>query len=79
VRQGEEGDVVSGQDGGRRVLEPSVSQRGQVRVDRPEELTRVATRRHGADLDVRVGEQEPEDLSSGVPARPRDCCPDHNA
>ena len=79
VRQREEDDVVAGQrvDGGR--LEHAVGERDQVRVDAPEPFTGTAGRRDGADLELRVGEQQPEDLSSGVAARPRHCCPDHDA
>ena len=79
MRQGEEDDVVAGQrvDGGR--LEHAVRERDQVRVDAAEPFTRTAGRRDGSDLELRVGEQQPEDLASGVAARPRHCCPDHNA
>ena len=79
VRQGEEDDVVARQrlEGG--VLEHAAGQGDEVRVDAPESFTRTARRSDGPDLDLRVGEQQPEDLSSGVAARPRHCCPDHNA
>jgi hypothetical protein len=79
VRQREEDDVMAGQrlEGGH--LEHAVRERDQVRVDAPESFTRTAGRRDGADLELRVGEQQPEDLSSGVATRPRYCCPDHNA
>ena len=79
VRQGEEDHVVPGQGLGRGVLEPSSRQWRQLGMDRPEELTGAATRGHRPDLEMRVGEQEPEDLSAGIPARPRYCCPGHDA
>ena len=79
VGQGEEDHVVPGQGLGRGVVEASSRKWRQLGMDRPEELTGAATRRHGADLDVRVGEQQPEDLPTGIPARPRYCCPGHDA
>ena len=75
VGQREEDDVVAGEGLGRRVGEHAVGQRGEVRVDAAEPLPRRGSRRDGADLEVGVPEQEPQELTPGVPARTRDCRP----
>jgi hypothetical protein len=79
VRQREEDDVVTRQGLGGRLREHPFGEGHEVRVDCPQPLACAAGRRDGPDLEVRVGEQQPEDLSSGVATRPRNCCPDHDA
>ena len=72
VRQAEEDHVVAGEhlDGG--LLEHPVGQRHEVRLERAERLPRVGAGGDRADLDVRVGQQQPQDLAAGVPARSGD-------
>ena len=71
MRQGEEHDVVVGETGGGGLGEHPVGQRDQVRLVLGERRARVAARRQGADLDLGVREQQPEEFSPGVPTRTR--------
>ena len=54
-------------------------ERDEVRVDVARAVPRLVAAVTAPDLDLRVSEQQPDDLSSGVAARARDCCPDHDA
>ncbi len=58
---------------GRRRLDDPPGQRRQVRVDLAEHLAGRGVRRHRTDLDLRVAEQQPEDLAPGVATRTRHC------
>jgi hypothetical protein len=68
VRQGEEDDVVTGQHLDRGLLQHPVRERQEVRLQGPEPLTGVRARGDRADLHVGMSEQQPEHLSTGVPA-----------
>ena len=72
VRKTEEDHVVPGEhlDGG--LLEHPVGQRHQVRLQAAEPLPGVRAGGHRPDLDLRVPQQQPEHLTSGVPARAGD-------
>jgi hypothetical protein len=48
-------------------------------VDLAERLARAARGGDGADLELGVAEEQPEDLAAGVPARPGDRDPHHVA
>ena len=77
VRQGEHDGVVAGEHLGRGVLEQPVGQRREVRVDAAERLPGVGRGGQGPDLELGVLEQQPHDLTAGVPARPGDCDTSH--
>ena len=68
VRQGQEDHVVAGQglDGG--LLEDPLGQRHEVRLEAAERLRRVGGTGQRADLDLGVGQQQPQQLTAGVPA-----------
>ena len=68
VRQGEEDHVVTGQRPGGGRLEDPIRQRQQVWVVGDERRPCTGVGRQCADLDVWVREQQPEELTSGVPA-----------
>ena len=76
VRQAQEHHVVAGQDPDRGLLEDPVGQRQQVRLEGAQRLAGVAARRQRADLHVRVGEEQAEQLAAGVPAGAGDGDPD---
>ena len=61
----------------RGVLDDAAGERREMGVHASEELPRARLRGHRADLDIGVRQQQPEDLTSGVPARARDRSPDH--
>jgi hypothetical protein len=50
-----------------------------MRVDVAQPLPGLGVRGDDAELDLRVTEQEPDDLTPGVPARAGDGCADHAA
>ncbi|CAM5245191.1 hypothetical protein SALBM311S_10145 [Streptomyces alboniger] len=54
VRQREEDDIVPGENVGRGLLEHTVGERQQVRLERPELLARVGVAGQGTDLDLGV-------------------------
>ncbi len=66
VRQGEEDDVVAGEHVGSRLLQRQVRERAQVRLVLGEGLSRVRVRGHGADLDVGMCGEDPEDLAARI-------------
>ena len=66
VREREEDDVVPGEDLGRRVLQRQVRERAQVRLVLDERLSRVRVRGDGADLDVGMCGEDPEDLAARI-------------
>ena len=66
VRQREEDDVVPGEHLGRRVLQREVRERAQVRLVLDEGLSRVRVRGDGADLDVGMCGEDPEDLAARI-------------
>ena len=66
VRQGEEDDVMAGEDLGRRVLQGEVRERAQVRLMVDERLPGVGVRRDGADLDLGVSGEQAEDLAARI-------------
>ncbi len=67
VRQAEEDDVVAGEHVGGRRLQDPVGERHQVWLQRTEPLPRVGARGQGADLDLRVAQEQAEHLAPGVP------------
>lgn len=69
VRQGEEDDVVSGEDLDGGLLEDPVGQRQQVGLERAQLLAGVGIAGQGADLDPGVREEQAQQLSARVPAR----------
>ena len=79
MRQCEEDDVVAAQGVRRGRLEDPVTHRGEMRVDVAQPLAGLGVRRDGAELDVGVTQEEPDDLTPGVPARAGDCCHHHAA
>ena len=68
MRQAEEDDVVAGQHLGRGLLQHPVREREQVRLEAAEPRAGVGAAGERADLDLGVGEQQPEDLAAGVAA-----------
>ena len=79
VRQREEDQVVAGECLWRGRGDDPVGQRREVAVDVTEALARRGVGREGTDLDLRMGEQEPEDLPAGIPAGADDGCGGHDA
>jgi hypothetical protein len=83
VREGEEDDVVAGEVFLRRVGEDAVRQREEVWLVGSERRAGVATSGQGADLDVGVTEEQPEQLtacvSTGSTHRDPDCHLDNYA
>ncbi len=77
MRQREEDDIVPAEDLRRALTQHAVGQRGKVRLELTQSSTRVAARRHRADLDIGVLQEEPQQLSPGVPAGSRHCDPYH--
>ena len=69
VRQGEEDDVVACQHVGRGIGQDATGQRDEVRLVLRERGTRVVRGGERTEFDVGVGEQQPEELSSGVSTR----------
>ena len=76
MRQREDDDVVAGERVGGGRLEDPVGQRDEVRVVLAQPAAGRAGRGQRADLDLRVTEQQPQQLAAGVPARARDADPD---
>ncbi len=72
MREAEEDHVVAGQHLGRGLLERAPGQRHEVRLEAAEEGAGVGAAGQRADLDLGMGQQQPEDLAPGVPARPGD-------
>ena len=72
VGQAEEDDVVTAEGLGAGLLEHPVGQRHEVGLEDAEALTGVGAAREGADLDVGVGQEQPEDLAPGIAAGARD-------
>ncbi|MDQ1104252.1 hypothetical protein QE405_001536 [Nocardioides zeae] len=72
MRKTEEDHVVARERLRGGLLEHPVGKRDQVRLQGAERLAGVGAAGEGADADVRVAEEEPEDLTTGVPARPGD-------
>ena len=66
VRQREEHDVVPREHLGRRLLQRQVRERAQVRLMLDEGLSRVRVRGDGADLDVGMCGEDPEDLAARI-------------
>ena len=72
MRQGEEDDVVPGQDLRCRRLEHAVGERDQVRLVLAERRPGVAGGGQRADLHLGVAEEQAQELTTGVPAGARD-------
>jgi hypothetical protein len=72
VRQREHDGVVTREDVGSGGLEHPVGEWGEVRVHVRQGLPGASRRRDGTDLELRVRQEQPEDLATGVPARSRD-------
>jgi hypothetical protein len=79
VRQREERDVVAEQRVGRGRFEDPVTHGGEMRVDVAEPPPSLGVRGDRTELDVGVTQEEPDDLTPGVPARTGDCCHNHAA
>ena len=81
MRQGQEDDVVPGEDVDVGRLEHPLGQRDEVRLERAERLPGVAGAGQGADLDLGVPEQQAQQLTTGVPtgSGDRDGLPAHAA
>ena len=73
MRQGEEDDVVAVEGLGGGLLEHPLGQRHQVWLERAERLAGVAPGGQRADLDLRVAQQQAQQLTPGVPAGSGDC------
>ena len=75
VGQREEDDVVAGKRLDVGLLEHPVGQGHEVRLQGAERLAGVGVPREGADLDLWMAQEQPEDLAPGVPAGARHCDP----
>jgi hypothetical protein len=74
VRQRQEHDVVALEGLGSGAQQLAVGQRDQVRVVVPHGRAGAVARRHGADVEYGVADQQPQQLAAGVPAASRHCC-----
>ena len=72
VRQGQEDDVVPGEDLGGRRLDDAAGQRREVRLVLPEEVADAGVARERADGDLRVLQEEAQDLAARVARALRD-------
>ncbi len=78
VWQGEKHDVVPAEGLRRGRFEHPVADGGEVRVDVAQPFPRLRVGRQRAEPDLWVPQQQPDDLTTGVPAGAGDCC-DHHA